>query len=202
MKLYYTPGACSLAPHIVAEEAGLKYDLVKVDLGTHKTESGVDYYSINPRGYVPALVLDGGATVTEVGSLIEYLSDQNPSAGLMPAVGSLDRVQTRSWIVFIATEIHKTFAPLFSPKTPAEMRETLIARLQTRFKELDERLATQDWIMGAHFSVVDAYAFTILNWSNFIKLDLSDYSHLVSYMARVAARPAVHAAMKAEGLVQ
>jgi glutathione S-transferase len=201
MKLYYSPGACSLAPHIVAREASLAIDIVKVDLATHKTETGEDYRKINPRGYVPALEIDG-ALHTEVAALIQYLAELAPQSKLLPAAGTLARFRVNQWLAFIAAELHKTFSPwLFNPETAASTQEAARSKLSLRFAELDALLATRPYLTGDAFTVADAYAFTIVNWSNFLKIDLKPYANLSAFMARVAARPRVREALEAERLI-
>lgn len=201
MKLYYSPGACSLAAHIVAREASLAVDLVKVDLATHKTEAGEDYYRINPRGYVPALEI-GGKVHTEVVALVQYLAEQAPQSQLLPAAGTTERFRVNQWLAFVASELHKTISPwLFHAEAASSTKEAVRAKLAVRFAELDALLATQPYLTGDTFTVADAYAFTIVNWSNFLKVDLEPYAHLSAFMARVAARPKVREALKAEKLV-
>jgi glutathione S-transferase len=201
MKLYYSPGACSLAAHIVVREAGLAVDLVKVDLAAHRTASGADYHAINPRGYVPALEIDGEVH-TEVAALVEYLAEQVPQAKLLPPAGSKERLRVKEWVSFVCSELHKTFSPwLFDPEAAESTRQAVRAKLGTRFAELDRLLASRPYLTGASFTVADAYAFTIVNWSNFVKIDLAPYPNLSAFMARVAARPKVREALKAEGLI-
>ena len=202
MKLYYSPGACSLAPHIVALEAGIPLDLVKVDLASHKTETGADFYAVNPRGYVPALDIGQDEPLTEASVVVQYLADRKPNGGLLPPAGSIERIRVQQWLAFIATELHKAFGPLFNPATPEAMKPIIVAQLGKRFAELDKHLASRSYLMGEIFTVADAYAFTILNWANFLKVDLGAYAKLRAYHARVGARPAVQKAMKAEGLVK
>jgi glutathione S-transferase len=200
MKLYYSPGACSLAVHIVAREAGLAVDLVKVDLAARRTESGADYYGINPRGYVPALEIDG-VLHTEVVALVEYLAEQAPQAKLLPSAGSNERFRVKQWLSFISSELHKTFGPwLFDPETAESTKQAARDKLATRFAELDKLLAGRPYLTGATFTVADAYAFAIVNWSNLVKIDLAPYPNLSAFMARVAARPKVRATLEAEGL--
>ena len=203
MKLYYSPGACSLAPHIVARELGLAIELVEVDLGTHRLKDGRDYHAINPRGYVPALQLDDGTVLTEVAAIVQYLADLSPAAALLPPAGSLDRVRVQSWLVFIATELHKVFSPWLWHKETAE--STVVAakeRLALRFAELDALLATRGTLAATGYSVADAYAFAILNWTNFLGIPLDAYPALQAYLKRIAARPAVLGALRAERLVK
>jgi len=201
MKLYLKPGACSLSPHIVLEEAGLKYETEVVDLQKKVTASGADYLKINPKGYVPALQLDNGDVITEVPAILQYLADQVPGKKLAPANGTIERYRLQGWLTFIGTEIHKTFSPFFNPATPAEWKAMCRANLERRFGYIAEQLAGQDYLMGADFSVADAYLFTVMGWAKYIELDLSQWPALAAYHARVAARPAVVAAMKAEGLL-
>ncbi|AKU10946.1 glutathione S-transferase [Azoarcus sp. CIB] len=201
MKLYLKPGACSLSPHIVLEEAGLKYDMEVVDLQTKVTTSGADYWKINPKGYVPALQLDNGEVITEGPAIVQYLADQVPGKKLAPANGTIERYKLQAWLTFIGTEIHKTFSPFFNPATPAEWKAMCRANLERRFGYVAEQLAGKDYLMGADFSVADAYLFTVMGWAKYIELDLSQWPALAAYQARVAARPAVVAAMKAEGLL-
>jgi glutathione S-transferase len=202
MKLYYSPGACSLAPHIVAREAGLAIDLVKVDLGAHKTETGEDYFTINPRGYVPAIQLDDGEVHTEVAALVQYLAEQAPQSNLLPPAGSKERFRVNQWLVFVSSELHKTFSPwLWHAETAESTKQAARDKLAVRFGELDRHLADRAYLTGNAFTVADAYAFTIVNWSNFLKIDLKPYPNLSAFMARVAARPKVREALKAERLI-
>jgi glutathione S-transferase len=202
MKLYYTPAACSLAPHIVAREAGLPIELEKVDLAGKKTESGADFAAINPKGYVPALRLDNGEVLTEVATLVQYLADQAPKAGLIPAQGSMERYRVLEWLTFISSEIHKGFGPLWKPDTPAETKDAARAHLAKRFAYLDQQLAGRSFLTGERFSAADAYLFTVLNWTNFHNIDLAPYRNLKGYVQRVASRPAVQQALEAEGLLK
>ncbi len=203
MKLYYSPGACSLAAHIVAREAGFAPELVKVDLTTHRLESGADYMAINPRGYVPLLELDNGAHHTEVVALLQYLGDLDPQRGLMPAHGTAPRFEALKWLSFVSRELHKVFSPwLWHPETADSTRQDCKAKLALRFAELDRHLAQRNFLLGDAFSVVDAYCFTIASWAPMLGLSLRTYPALSAYLERVAARPAVQAALRAEGLVQ
>jgi glutathione S-transferase len=201
MKLYFSPGACSLSPHIVAQELGVPVTLEKVEFGTKKLASGEDFWAINPKGYVPALGLDNGEVLTEGTAIVQYLADSRPEAGLIPANGTLERYRMQEMLGYINSEIHKVYSPLFNPKTMAETRAERIEYLNKRYALLDKRLATQPYLFGDKFSVADAYLFTVTNWANFIKLDLSAFTHLMAFQARVAARPAVQAALVAEGLI-
>lgn len=200
MKLYYAPGACSMAPHIVVHEASIPIQIERVDLGTHRTEQGADYRKINPKGYVPALTLENGDVLTEVAVVLQFLADQNPGSGLAPAVGTMQRYRIMEWLNFVATEVHKSFGPLFNPKAGDDVRATQIRMLGRRFEFLSTILAKQAFLAGPTFSIADAYLFTILNWVNFVKLDLQPWPVLQEYLARVRVRPAVQATLKAEGL--
>lgn len=203
MKLYYSAGACSLAPHIVAREAGLPIEIERVDLSTGKTETGVAYREeVSPKGYVPLLKLDSGETLTEVANLVAYLADQAPEKGLAPAAGTMARYRLQEWLTFISSEMHKGFSPLFNPKLPEGMGEIVKAKLATRLTYLDKHFASHKFLTGDSFSAADAYLFTVTNWAGFLKLDLSPYPNLVAYRARVAERPAVIEAMEAEGLLK
>lgn len=202
MKLYYSPGACSLSPHIALEEAGLTYEAIAAPTKTHKLPDGTDYYTINPLGYVPLLQLDDGTLLREGPVIVQYIADQAPARKLAPANGTLARYQMQSWLNFIGTELHKGFSPLFNPATPAEYKTMVVERLLSRLKWVDGELAGKQYLMGDAFSVADAYLFTITNWATPMKLDLSNLANLTAYRERVAARPAVQQAMKAEGLLQ
>jgi glutathione S-transferase len=201
MKLYFSPGACSLSPHIVAHELGVELSLEKVDTSTKKTASGSDFWAINPKGYVPALELDDGQVLTEGTAIVQYLADQRPDAKLIPANGTLERYRVQEMLGYINSELHKTYGSLFNPKTPAEARAASEAYLRKRYALIDERLAKQQYLFGDDFSVADAYLFTVTNWAGFLKIDLSDLANLTAFQARVAARPGVKAAMVAEGLI-
>lgn len=202
MKLFYSSGACSLSPHIVLREAGLKFDIEKVDLRSKKTETGADFFAVNPKGYVPALQLDNGAVLTEGPAIVQYLADQAPEAKLAPANGSLERYQLQEMLNFIGTEIHKSFSPLFNPAFPDEGKKISRDRLATRFKTLDALLSKQSFLMGEQFTVADAYLFTVLNWTKPMQLDMEPFPAVMAYHARVGARPNVQAALVAEGLVK
>ena len=202
MKLYYSPGACSLSPHIVLHEAGLAYEPVLASTKTHQLADGTDFYSINPLGYVPVLELDDGTRLREGPAIVQYLADQAPQKNLAPAHGTLARYRLQEWLTFIGTEVHKGFGPLFSPDTPKDYKPVLLKRLQARLQWLDGELAGKPYLMGEHFSVADAYLFTVTNWAQYVGLDISQLKNLVAYRERIAARPAVQAAMKAEGLLK
>lgn len=201
MKLFLKAGACSLSPHIVLEEAGLSYETESVDLAKKVTASGADYLAINPKGYVPALLLDSGELLTEGPAIVQYLADLVPSKNLAPANGTLARYQLQSWLTFIGTEVHKNYSPFFNPAAPAEMKDIVRANLVRRLGYINEQLEGKSFLLGENFSVADAYLFVVVGWSKYIQLDLSGWPHLTAFMARVAARPAVQAAMKAEGLL-
>ncbi len=200
MKLYYAPGACSLAAHIVALEAGLPITLEKVDLATRKTETGANFLSINPKGYVPAITTADGPVLTEAGAIIQYLADQRPDAALAPAKGTPEHYRLLEWITFISSEIHKGFGPLWNPATPDTMKAATKERLAARFAYLDETLGTQPFLIGEKFTIADAYLFTVVNWTNFLNVDLSPFPNLRAFQDRIASRPKVQAALEAEGL--
>jgi glutathione S-transferase len=202
MKLFFSPGACSLSPHIVAMEAGLALDLAKVDVRAKKLEDGSDFFAVNPKGYVPALQLDNGELLTEGPAIVQYLADQKPDAKLVPAAGTFERYRVQEMLGYINSELHKTFSPLFNPATTAEVKAEREQYLMKRFKPLDERLAKGPYLFGDQFTVADAYLFTVTNWANFVKLDLSSLPNLMAFQGRVAARPGVQAALKAEGLLK
>ena len=202
MKLYYAPGACSLSPHIVLLEAGIKADLEKVDLRAKKTETGADFTAINSKGYVPALQLDNGHVLTEGPAIVQYLADQKPGAGLAPAAGSMERLQLQEWLNFITSEVHKSLGSLFNQAMPAEWKTVVLALIDKRLTWIDAQLKGKSYLMGQSFSVADAYLFTVLRWAVFFKIEFDKYPELKRYFARVEARPAVQAALKAEGLVK
>lgn len=202
MKLYYFPGACSIAPHIVAREAGIALDLEKVDLGSKRTATGEDYLAVNPKGYVPALRLDDGSVLTEVSALIQYLADRAPAAGLIPAAGTLERYRILEWIGYISTEIHKGFGPLWNAKLAPEARAAAVSALAHRLDLVEKVLAGQPFLTGARFTVVDAYLFAVASWAPWVKLDMAPWPKLRDFVARVAARPKVQEALVAEGLVE
>lgn len=199
MKLYYTPGACSMAPHIVARELGYKLDLEKVDL---PAKPGDPIWKVNPKGYVPALALDDGQALTEVGVLIQYLADQKPEAGLAPRAGTMERYRLMEVINFTATEIHKQLGALFNPSLTPEMKTIVLGYINRRLDALEQALAGKQYIMGDKYTIADPYLFTVVNWANFHNIDLGKWPNIKAYMARIAARPKVQEAMKAEGLIQ
>ena len=202
MKLYYSPGACSLSPHIVLREAGLAFEPVLASTKTHKLQDGTDYYTINPKGYVPLLELDNGERLTEGPAIVQYIADQVPGKKLAPANGSFERYRLQEWLNFITSELHKGFGTLFTPQLPEEGKAVARARVTDRLKWVDTQLAGKQYLMGDDFSVADAYLFTISNWAPHVGVDISGLSELAAYRARVAARPAVQQAMKAEGLLK
>lgn len=202
MKLYYTPGACSLAPHIAIREAGLPVDLVKVDLAAKRLEDGSDYKAVNPKGYVPALRVEDGSVLAEAAAVLQYVADKAPAGRLRPERDTPAYYRYLEWLTFVSSEIHKGFGPLWKPDTPAEVREKTIATLKDRFALLDRHLATNQYLNGSEFTAADAYLFTVTNWASMHKVDLSPYPNLVAYRARVGARPAVQDAMGAEGLLK
>ena len=199
MKLYYAPAACSLSPHIVAREAGLPLELVKVDTKMHRVEDGRDYYDVNPRGYVPVLEMDDGALLREGSAIVQFLADQAPQAHLIPAAGTMERVRAQEWLNFIATEYHKQFIWLLRGK-PEEVLGTQREKIARVLAELDQHLSAREYMMGDQFTVVDAYVFVVTNWCTYVKFDLEPYANVRAFQARVAERPAVRAALRAEGL--
>ena len=201
MKLYYSPGACSLSPHIVALEAGLPCEIIRASTKTHQLDDGTDYYSINPLGYVPFLVLGDGQTLREGPVIVQYLADQVPEKKLLPAAG-MERYKVLEWLNFIGTELHKSFGPLFKPGTPEDYKPSVRAALRQRFEWVEQQLAGKQYLMGEQFTVADAYLFTVSGWGKFVGLDLSDLPNLQAYLGRVGSRPAVQAALRAEGLIK
>ena len=202
MKLYYSPGACSLSPHIALQEAGLAYTPVLVSTKSHKLQDGTDYYTINALGYVPVLELDNGERLREGPAIVQYIADQVPDKQLAPANGTLARYRLQEWLTFIGTELHKGFSPLFNPATPEEYKPMVRERLLQRLQWVDGQLAGKQYLMGDQFTVADGYLFTVTNWTQPTKLDISGLANLAAYRERVGARPAVQAAMKAEGLLK
>ena len=201
MKLYYAPGACSLSPHIVAREAGIELELEKVDLKTKRTETGADYFEINPKGSVPVLQLDNGELLSEGPVIAQYLADLKPQSKLAPANGTLARYRLQEALGLINSELHKSYSPLFDPSTPDTVRSARKLALLKQYTWLDQRLAKQPWLLGDEFSAADAYLFTVTNWASHVDLDLSSFSALAAFQKRVAERPFVQAAMEAEGLI-
>ena len=202
MKLYYSPGACSLSPHIALEESGLAYEAIAAPTKTHKLPDGTDYYTINPLGYVPLLQLDDGTRLREGPAIVQYIADQAPAKNLAPANGTLARYQLQSWLTFVGMELHGKFGPLFTPGTPDETKAAAKTRLLARLQWVDGELAGKQYLMGDTYTVADGYLFTVTNWAAPVGLDISGLANLAAYRARVGARPAVVAAMKAEGLIK
>jgi glutathione S-transferase len=202
LKLYYSPGACSLSPHIVLHEAGVPFQAVIASTKTKKLADGSDYYAINPLGYVPLLELDDGQRIHEGPAIVQYIADQVPEKKLIPAWGTMERYRAIEWLNFISTELHKSFSPLFNPAMPEEGKAIYRARLADRFKWVDAQLEGRDYLMGSAFTVPDAYLFVVAGWGKHVGVDLSAFKHLGAFMARMAARPAVQAALKAEGLLK
>jgi glutathione S-transferase len=202
MKLYYSPGACSLSPHIALLEAGLPYDLVKVDLRAKKLENGDDYLKVNPKGQVPALALDNGELVTEGPVIVQMIADKASAKNLAPARDSAERYKLLEWLNFITGELHKNFSPLFNPAIPDEVKNFFKDRIMGKFKYIDSQLAGHDYLMGKQFTVADGYLYTMLRWADGNKLDLSGLKNLMTYKDRVAARPKVQEALTKEGLLK
>jgi len=201
MKLYYSPGACSLSPHIVLRECGISFDLEQVDLHSKKTRSGSDFLAVNPKGQVPVLVLDNGDILTEGPAIVQYIADTIPDAGLLPKPCTLARYHVQEWLNFICSELHKRFGLLFRPTVPEDYKRTVREELEARFAYIDKALAGEPYLMGQQFTVADAYLFVMLTWTRRVQLDLSRWPNLQAYFERVAARPKVREAMKAEGLI-
>ena len=202
MKLYYSPGACSLSPHIALLEAGLPYDLVKVDLRAKKLENGDDFLKINPKGQVPALALDSGELVTEGPVIVQMIADKARDKNLAPSRDSTERYKLLEWLNFITTELHKNFGPMFSPVLADDAKAFFKDRVMGKFKYVDSQLGGGEYLMGKHFTVADGYLFTMLSWADRMKFDLSALPNLLAYQARVAARPKVQEALNKEGLLK
>lgn len=200
MKLFIKPGACSLSPHIILRESGLDFSTVKVDLATKRTENNEDYLAINPKGQVPALLLDDGSLLTEGAVIVQFLADKVPDRQLLAPLGSLTRYHTLEWLNFIATELHKGFTPLFKPNTPNEYKALVREQLEQKFAYLNDELSGKQWLMGLRFTIADAYLFTVARWGYGMGLNLAGLSHLKEFMARMQNRPAVAAALAAEDL--
>jgi glutathione S-transferase len=201
MKLYFSPGACSLAPHIVLREAGLSFSLEKVDTAKHVTAAGDDYYKVNPKGQVPLLALEDGAVLTEGPVIAQYIADLAPHSKLIPAASTLARYKVQEWQNYITSELHKSFTPLFNSDFDATAKKLHAVLLRKKYEWVNGQLAKTEYLTGDTFTVADAYLFAVTGWTKHVALDLSDLTNLQSFLARVAARPAVHEAMKAEGLV-
>jgi glutathione S-transferase len=202
MKLYYSPGACSLSPHIALLEAGLPYDLVKVDLRAKKLENGDDFLKVNPKGQVPALLLDNGEMLTEGPVIVQAIADKAAGKNLAPAAGSPERYRLQEWLNFITTELHKNFSPLFQPVIPDDVKTFFKDRIMGKFKYADSKLAGQDYLMGKQFTVADGYLFVMLKWAERTGIDLSAFKNLMAFKDRVGARPNVQSALKMEGLLK
>jgi glutathione S-transferase len=200
MKLYYSPGACSLSPHIVLREAGIEPTLVPVDLGAKKAGNGKNFLEVNSKGYVPVLELDDGQRLTEGPAIVQYIADQKPEKNLAPKAGTMERYRLQEWLNFITSELHKGFSPLFNPDFPADGRAILTKKLLDRLGWIDGQLAGKDYLMGKNFSVADAYLFTVAGWGKHVGVDIGHLKNLGAFMARMAERPAVQAALKAEKL--
>ena len=202
MKLYYSPGACSLSPHIALLEAGLPYDLIKVDLRAKKLENGEDFLKVNPKGQVPALVLDSGELVTEGPVIVQRIADQAAAKNLAPARDSAERYKLLEWLTYINSELHKNIGPMFNPALSDEAKAVFKDRAMSKFKYVDGQLAGNDYLMGKQFNVADGYLFVMLRWADGMKFDLSGLNNLNTYKDRVAARPKVNEALVKEGLVK
>jgi glutathione S-transferase len=202
MKLYFSPGACSLSPHIVLRETGSKFDLEQVNLQNKTLKSGGNFLEVNPKGQVPLLLLDDGDKLTEGPAIVQYIADQKPETGLVPRAGTKQRYHVQEWLNFITSEIHKSFSPLFRPNTPEDYVKIAKESLAGKFAYLDKHLAGRQYLMGDTFTVADAYCFVITSWSKYKDIDLGQWPNLKIYIDRVAARPKVQEALKVEGLIK
>jgi glutathione S-transferase len=202
MKLYYSPGACSLSPHIVLRESGLAFEPVLASTKTHKLQDGTDYYGINPKGYVPLLELDDGQRLSEGPAIVQYIADQVPAKKLVPAAGTMERYRVQEWLNFITSELHKGFGVLFNPAMPEEAKAVMRTKVTGRLEWVDQQLEGRQYLMGDTFSVPDAYLFVVTNWAQHVGIDVSGLKNLSAFQARMAARPAVQEALKAEGLLK
>lgn len=202
MKLYYAPGACSLASHIALHEVGLPFEIDKLISSTGKTASGEDFMQVNPKGYVPTIRLDDGSILTEGAAVLQYIADQNPASGLAPKAGTMERYRLQEWLTYIGTEIHKSFGPLFNKAVSPELKNKMHELLTRRLGYVETQLANKPYLMGDHFTVADAYMYVVVSWSNHVGFDLSQFPRIKDYLTRIAARPSVQAAMRAEGLIQ
>jgi glutathione S-transferase len=202
MKLYYSPGACSLSPHIVLREAGLAFEPVLASTKTHQLADGTDYYTINPKGSVPLLELDNGERLSEGPAIVQYIADQVPAKNLAPANGTMARYRLQEWLNFTTSELHKSFSPMFNPAFGEDARAVYRKRLVERLTWVDGQLAGKSFLMGETFTVADAYLFTVAGWSKYVGVDIAGLANLNAYLDRIAARPAVQEAMKAEGLLK
>ena len=201
MKLYYSPGACSLSPHIALREAGLAFEPVLASTKSHQLQDGTDYYTINPLGYVPVLELDDGTRLREGPAIVQYIADQVPLKNLAPANGTLPRYRLQEWLTFIGTEIHKTYSPIFNPAMPEEGKKIMRDKLVSRYQWVNGQLEGRDWLMGEQFSVADGYFFAVTRWAKPMNVDLSQAPNVVAHHERMAARPAVREALQFEGLL-
>ncbi len=201
MKLYYSPGACSVSPHIALCEAGLAHTIEKVDLKEKKTASGANYLAINPKGYIPALQLDNGELLVEGAVIVQYIADQKPDSGLAPKAGTMERYRLQEWLTFISSELHKTFSPLFNAAMPEEGKKIFRDRLVLRFGYVEKQLAGKDYLMGSKFCVADGYLYNMVRWARRVNLDLTAFPNVVAFEKRMEARPKVVEALKAEGLM-
>jgi len=202
MKLYYSPGACSLSPHIVLLEAGLAFEPVLASTKTHKLQDGTDYYTINPKGYVPLLELDSGERLSEGPAIVQYIADQVPAKNLAPAAGTMARYRVQEWLNFITSELHKGIGGMFNPAMPEEAKVLMRAKALDRLKYVDAQLEGKHYLMGDAFTVPDAYLFTVTRWTQYVGVDISALKNLGAFMTRMEARPAVHEALEAEGLLK
>ncbi len=202
MQLYYSPGACSLASHIALKETGLPFEAVKVDIRAKKLANGEDYLQVTPKGYVPALRLDDGQVLTEGGAILPYIGDRAPASGLAPAAGTLERYRVHEWLGYVSSELHKNFSPLFAPGVTEEAKATAKTNLGRRFTFVQQALENREFLVGERFTVADAYLFTVLGWTRVVGIDLGEWPVLKAWHAKIAQRPAVQAAMRAEGLIK
>lgn len=202
MKLYFSPGACSLSPHIILHEAGLAHSTAKVDLRAKTTSEGKDYRTINPKGYVPALELDSGQVLTEGPAIVQYLADLAPGKNLAPANGTLERYQLQSWLNFLGTEIHKNYSPLFNPESSDDVKRMALSNLAKRYDYLNQELGQRDYVFGSSFTVADAYLFVVTNWAGMVKFDLSKYPNVEAFQKRIGERESVQKALRHEGLLK
>ena len=200
MKLYYSPAACSLSPHIALYESGLPFTAVMASTKTHQLPDGTDYYTINPKGYVPLLELDNGERLTEGPAIVQWIADQVPDRQLAPAAGTMERYRLMEWLTFIGTELHKQFSPLFNPAMPEEVKALFRTKIVDRYRWVDQQLEGRDYLMGGRFTVADGYLFVVTRWATAMKLDIAGFTHLQAFMARMGERPAVQQALRAEGL--
>jgi len=202
MKLYYSPGACSLASHIALYETGLPFEIDRLIKTTKMTVGGEDFMQINPKGYVPTIKLDDGSILTEGAAVLQYIADQKPDSGLAPKAGTMERYRLQEWLTFISSELHKSFSPFFNKDTTEDVKTNARNHLTKRLGYVETQLANKPYLMGDHFTVADAYLFVVVNWSNIVGFDLAPFPRINEYIARIVARPAVHAAMKAESLLK